>query len=175
MQRLVNTWVPTATTSANWSVMHPSSRSPGAPRVTRRALLHQRPTPHLPHPFPRPRPQRRFRLLPRKGVADSLTPTWNDPKTPGVLRLRDGCLVVMGGACQQTHKHELMKVTKQPSESVGRRINLTLRAFAAPGRHAAAAAGAHVEAVRKRPRDLAGDSEVTPRRDDPGARRALSA
>jgi len=73
---------------------------------------------------------------------------------PGVLRLRNGCLVVMGGSCQQTHKHELMKVTRQLSESVGRRINLTLRAFARAGdRDAAAAAEAHATAMRKRPRD----------------------
>ena len=109
--------------------------------------------PFSPHSF-RPRPQRRFRLVPRKGAADSLTPTWNDPKTPGVLRMRNGCLVVMGGACQQTHKHELMKVTRQLSESVGRRINLTLRAFARSGdRDATSAVEAHATAMRKRPRD----------------------
>ena len=48
---------------------------------------------------------------------------------PGCVPLRNGCLVVMGGMCQATHKHELMKVTKQLGESDGRRINLTLRAF----------------------------------------------
>ena len=51
--------------------------------------------------------------------------------------------MVMGGACQETHKHELMKPTKAQGESVGLRINLTLRAF-----HEAP-----VEASRKRQRD----------------------
>ena len=70
---------------------------------------------------------RRFRFTPRKGVSDALAPEWG--AGPGVLRLHNGCLVVMGGLCQTTHKHELMKPTKQLAESSGRRINLTLRAF----------------------------------------------
>ena len=71
---------------------------------------------------------RRFRFTPRKGVADALTPDeWG--LGPGCMALRNGCLVVMGGQCQATHKHELMKPTKQLGESDGRRINLTLRAF----------------------------------------------
>ena len=49
----------------------------------------------------------------------------------GCVPLRNGCLVVMGGECQRTHKHELMKPTKALGESSGRRINLTLRHFAA--------------------------------------------
>ncbi len=74
---------------------------------------------------------RRFRLTARKGCEDALLPSWG--AAPGVLPLRNGCLVVMGGDCQRTHKHELMKPTKALGESVGRRINLTLRAFADDG------------------------------------------
>jgi len=70
---------------------------------------------------------RRFRLTARKGCEDALLPSWGAAK--GVLELHNGCLVVMGGDCQRTHKHELMKPTKALGESVGRRINLTLRAF----------------------------------------------
>lgn len=73
---------------------------------------------------------RRFRLTPRPGVGDALLPAGEGGKMPGVLHLRDGCLVVMGGDCQATHKHELMKVrSREPEESAGRRINLTVRAF----------------------------------------------
>ena len=70
---------------------------------------------------------RRFRFTAKKHVADALIPDWGDK--PGVMRLYNGCLVVMGGQCQKTHKHELMKPTKALGESEGRRINLTLRAF----------------------------------------------
>jgi|MDSZ01.1.fsa_nt_gb alkylated DNA repair dioxygenase AlkB len=62
---------------------------------------------------------RRFRLLPKKKEDVSLT-----------LDLYDGDLVVMGGRCQTTHKHEIMKSRKrQRDECVGRRINQTDRAF----------------------------------------------
>ena len=70
---------------------------------------------------------RRFRLTPKRGVKDALQPGWGHG--PGVLHLHHGCLVVMGGACQRTHKHEVMKPTKALGECEGRRINLTLRAF----------------------------------------------
>ena len=71
---------------------------------------------------------RRFRFTAKKHVTDALLPdAWSFG--PGCVPLRNGCLVVMGGMCQATHKHELMKVTKQLGESDGRRINLTLRAF----------------------------------------------
>ena len=71
---------------------------------------------------------RRFRFTARKGVADAATPdAWG--MGAGVMKLYNGCLVVMGGECQKTHKHELMKPTKALGESEGRRINLTLRAF----------------------------------------------
>ena len=74
---------------------------------------------------------RRFRFTARKGCSDALLPSWSGGQ-PGMLRLTDGCLVVMGGECQATHKHEVMKTTKRAlGENEGRRINLTLRAFAA--------------------------------------------
>lgn len=71
---------------------------------------------------------RRFRLTPRKGVSDALRPNgWG--RGPGVVHVCNGDLVVMGGDCQTTHKHEIMKPTRAHSEATGRRINLTLRAF----------------------------------------------
>ena len=63
---------------------------------------------------------RRFRLSPKKGH-DGTTLT---------LDLYDGDLVIMGGLCQATHDHEIMKSRKrQRNESKGRRINQTDRAF----------------------------------------------
>jgi len=73
---------------------------------------------------------RRFRFTARKGIGDALLPSWG--AAPGVLQLCDGCLVVMGGQCQRTHKHELMKPTKAIGESTGHRINVTLRCFKQP-------------------------------------------
>lgn len=66
---------------------------------------------------------RRFRLTPRnKGVGRTI-----------LLDLRHGDLVIMGGACQQTHKHELMKPTKLERAGGGRfgtlRMNATFRFF----------------------------------------------
>ena len=60
-----------------------------------------------------------------------------------VLELADGDAVVMGGDCQRTHKHEIMKLRK--SDPGERRVNLTMRAFttatAATAATAAAVAG----------------------------------
>lgn len=104
---------------------------------------------------------RRFRLTARPGVSDALLPTGDGGKMPGVLNLYDGCLVVMGGDCQATHKHELMKVrSRAPEENVGRRINLTLRAFRASGARAARAATS-----RKRERERAAAEEAPPAAD----------
>lgn len=44
------------------------------------------------------------------------------------LEVGDGDLVVMGGDCQKTHKHEVPKT----NQLVGRRINATFRTFAKP-------------------------------------------
>lgn len=47
-----------------------------------------------------------------------------------VLDLKNGDIVIMGGNCQKTHKHEIMKSRKKYSnERKGRRINITLRKF----------------------------------------------
>lgn len=73
---------------------------------------------------------RRFRFTPQRGCQDALLPTWDPADKPGIVRLHNGCLLVMGGLCQRTHKHELMKPRKAAGENAGRRINLTLRAFA---------------------------------------------
>jgi hypothetical protein len=45
------------------------------------------------------------------------------------LQLRDGDLLVMGGTCQNTHKHEVPKLRKTMDPPTGRRINWTIRAF----------------------------------------------
>ena len=77
--------------------------------------------------------QRRFRLLPKDGVTDACVPAaWRVGNLKGALvMLGDGDLIVMGGACQTTHKHEVMIArSKELSELHGRRINLTVRSFA---------------------------------------------
>lgn len=62
---------------------------------------------------------RRFRLTPKKGAKNASGLT---------LELRNGDVVVMGGQCQVTHKHEVMKIRKsKPQEGKGRRVNVTLR------------------------------------------------
>ena len=76
---------------------------------------------------------RRFRLLPKDGVRDACVPlAWRVGSLKGALvMLGDGDLIVMGGACQTTHKHEVMPArSKVLSEQHGRRINLTVRSFA---------------------------------------------
>ena len=45
------------------------------------------------------------------------------------LRLRDGDLLVMGGAIQATHKHEVPKLRKTMDPPTSPRINWTIRAF----------------------------------------------
>jgi alkylated DNA repair dioxygenase AlkB len=46
------------------------------------------------------------------------------------LLLKDGDLVVMGGACQKTHKHEVPALRKTKDPPSANRINWTVRAFA---------------------------------------------
>ena len=63
-----------------------------------------------------------------------MPPGWAVPGVDGpVVTLRNGDLVVMGGTCQRTHKHEVMQVLKRSplEEQSGRRINLTFRWFGA--------------------------------------------
>ena len=88
---------------------------------------------------------RRFRLLPRRKTAsirrqkavsddaDSIGSTdacgasgRPDASVKLDLEVANGDLIVMGGDCQKTHKHEVPK-TRQ---LVGRRINATYRTFA---------------------------------------------
>lgn len=70
---------------------------------------------------------RRFRLKPKNSTG--LFPSFGEG--PGIVSLRHGDAIVMGGMCQKTHKHEIMHVRKRvPDESHGRRINVTLRRFA---------------------------------------------
>lgn len=75
----------------------------------------------------RPDHFRRFRLKPKNSAG--LYPNFGDE--PGVLKLYGGDVVVMGGSCQRTHKHEIMppRKKKAPQEANGRRINITLRCF----------------------------------------------
>lgn len=69
---------------------------------------------------------RRFRLKPKNSAG--LFPSFGDG--PGIISLRNGDAIVMGGTCQKTHKHEIMKPRKTcVNESNGRRINITLRRF----------------------------------------------
>lgn len=74
---------------------------------------------------------RRFRLTPRKSTKDAITPpACRDARLNGVVvNLGNGDLVVMGGECQRTHKHEIMKPGRCLAEKVGKRINITFRLF----------------------------------------------
>jgi alkylated DNA repair dioxygenase AlkB len=77
--------------------------------------------------------QRRFRLLPKNGARGTcVPPAWRVGSLKGAtVVLGDGDLIVMGGACQTTHKHEVMQArSKELSEQHGRRINITVRSFA---------------------------------------------
>jgi len=47
-----------------------------------------------------------------------------------VIELNHGDLVIMGGTCQFTHLHEIMKVKKRErTDADARRINFTIRMF----------------------------------------------
>ena len=72
---------------------------------------------------------RRFTLKPRKKMpaADAVALE---------LYLGDGDLLVMGGACQQTHVHGVPKRRKKDEGAPGRRISWTFRQFKAPGESA---------------------------------------
>ena len=75
---------------------------------------------------------RRFTLKPRKKVPASLEADAADPVALE-LYLGDGDLLVMGGACQQTHVHGVPKRRKKDEGAPGRRISWTFRQFRAPG------------------------------------------
>lgn len=61
--------------------------------------------------------ERIFRVTPKQGSVGSRAE----------VELFDGDLVIMGGTCQRTHKHEVPKTAKRQ----GRRISLTFRCFEA--------------------------------------------
>jgi alkylated DNA repair dioxygenase AlkB len=50
-----------------------------------------------------------------------------DPTKKNTFVLRDGDLLIMGGRCQETHKHEILKYKK--SDEKGNRISFTFRCF----------------------------------------------
>jgi len=52
-----------------------------------------------------------------------------NPKETTEIYLENGDLLIMGGKCQDTHKHEIpkLRITKDPPTS--NRINWTIRAF----------------------------------------------
>lgn len=45
------------------------------------------------------------------------------------LEMRDGCVLVMGGRCQSTHKHSVPRVQGKKGAALQRRINMTFRVF----------------------------------------------
>ena len=59
----------------------------------------------------------------------SITPSMTAKEAKTELILRDGDLLVMGGTCQKTHKHEVPKLRKTMDLPTSRRINWTIRAF----------------------------------------------
>lgn len=63
--------------------------------------------------------QRQFALRPKQGQrGESLK-----------LEMPDGCVLVMGGRCQSTHKHSVPKVAGKKGAALQRRINMTFRVF----------------------------------------------
>jgi alkylated DNA repair dioxygenase AlkB len=63
---------------------------------------------------------RTFRLKPRANRPDHYSKD---------ILMPHGTVLVMGGACQSTHKHAVPKVAGQKGQMLGRRINLTFRQF----------------------------------------------
>lgn len=59
-----------------------------------------------------------FRLKPKTGGKDRLD-----------IELTHGIVVIMGGTCQRTHKHQVPKVGRAKASEYGKRINVTLRMF----------------------------------------------
>lgn len=45
------------------------------------------------------------------------------------ISLRHGDALLMGGRCQKTHKHSILKVSGKKGANLGRRINMTFRVF----------------------------------------------
>jgi alkylated DNA repair dioxygenase AlkB len=40
-----------------------------------------------------------------------------------------GIIMIMGGQCQNTHKHQVPKISDKKAKEYGRRINITFRMF----------------------------------------------
>ena len=59
-----------------------------------------------------------FRVKPKTGGNDRLD-----------IRTGNGVVVVMGGTCQNTHKHQVPKIGLKNADAYGRRINITFRCF----------------------------------------------
>ena len=76
---------------------------------------------------------RRFRMIPKdkKRQMEDIPDEWKQPNLNGlVIKVYNGDLIIMGGECQKTHKHEILRSRKTcTDECIGKRINLTLRRF----------------------------------------------
>ena len=59
---------------------------------------------------------RTFRLKPIKGGKDRLD-----------IMAEHGFVMIMGGQCQNTHKHQVPKISDKKAKDYGRRINITFR------------------------------------------------
>ena len=71
---------------------------------------------------------RRFRMSQKNKSIDAAPFDIGDGQD--IVNLYNGDIIVMGGNCQMTHRHEIMKPRKRcAEESNGRRINVTLRQF----------------------------------------------
>ena len=98
-------------------------------------------------------PRAQFRFIPKPTCADALVPPgWAVPGVDGpVVTLRNGDLVVMGGTCQRTHKHEVMQVLKRSllEEQSGRRSSSRSAGLARPRSGSGARGGAVGGAARR--------------------------
>lgn len=65
--------------------------------------------------------QRTFSLKPK--------PEHEKQGKPFKMELRSNLAIVMGGNCQKTHKHAILKVDGKKGKQMGRRINMTFRQF----------------------------------------------
>ncbi|CAB9511493.1 alkB, alkylation repair homolog 2 (E. coli) [Seminavis robusta] len=75
---------------------------------------------------------RRFLLRPKKSKKKTAVNNNNHiiiSDEPIELLLEDGDMVLMGGTCQETHKHEVPKFRKTMDPPTSDRINWTIRAF----------------------------------------------
>ena len=72
--------------------------------------------------------RRRFRMIPKKPKPPKAAAAAAKQRREKLeVELGDGDLLIMGGSCQKTHKHEVPKTARM----VGKRINATFRCFRA--------------------------------------------